>query len=340
VKAVVAGAPGCVEWIELDEPAVELGGVVLRPLACGICSTDVKQVRAGYEGGPRYALGHELVGEVIAAGEGAAWSPGDQVAAVPYLPCGACAYCREGQPTLCPHLFEVTLQPGALAERVLVPRALAERGLFPLPPELPLATAALAEPIGCCVQAVEACAVRPGMSVLVVGDGPMGLMNATVARAYGAQPVLVAGLTPQRLAVARQHYADAVIDAGAGDLGVEVRERTGGRGADVVIVAVSSAEAILAGLEGLRPGGVLNAFAGVPQDTILPLDLRRLHYEQWLLTGSFGLAPVHLERALRLLASGQAQAGPLITATFAFEDIQAAMDYALEMQGLKAVVLF
>jgi L-iditol 2-dehydrogenase len=340
VKAVVAGAPGCAEWIEVDEPALEPGSVILQPLACGICSTDVKQVRAGYQGGPRYVLGHELVGEVIATGKDAPWRPGDRVAAMPYLPCGVCAYCQAGQPTLCPHLFEVTLQPGGLAEKVLVPGELARRGLFPLPAALPLAAAALAEPLGCCVQAVEACGLQPGMPVLVVGDGPMGLMNAIVARAYGAQPILIAGLTPQRLAIAREHYADRVIDASMGDLGTAVREETGGRGADVVIVAVSSAEAAQAGIEGLRPGGVLNAFAGVPQGTTLPLDLRRLHYEQWHLTGSFGLAPAHLERALELLANGQAKVEPLITATFAFEEIPAAMDYALRMQGLKAVVLF
>jgi len=97
VKAVVAGSPGQVEWIEVGEPTVEPGGVLLRPLACGICSTDVKLVRAGYSGGPRYALGHELVGEVVGVGEGAKWRIGDRVATAPYIPCGDCYYCRYGQ---------------------------------------------------------------------------------------------------------------------------------------------------------------------------------------------------------------------------------------------------
>jgi len=121
VKAVVAGSPGQIEWIEIDEPAVELGGVLLRPLACGICSTDVKLVRAGYDGGPRYALGHELVGEIVAVGGVTRWQVGDRVAAAPYVPCGNCYFCCHGQPTLCPHLFENGLNPGGLAERVAVP---------------------------------------------------------------------------------------------------------------------------------------------------------------------------------------------------------------------------
>ena len=340
MKAAVAGSPGQVEWLELDEPSIEPGGVLLRPLACGICTTDVKLVRAGYQGGPRYALGHELVGEIVAVGRGSRWSIGDRVAAAPYLPCGECYYCRYDQPTLCPHLFESTLNPGGLAERVGVPKALAERGLYPLPPHLAVEVAALAEPIGCCVQAMEACHVTDGDSVLVVGDGPMGLMNAAVARAYGAQPVILAGMTPHRLATARAHYADAIVDVRDKDLRRCVAALTGDRGADAVIVAVSNAEAVEGGLTALRPGGVLNAFAGVPEGITLSLDLRQLHYEQWRLTGSFGVGPAHVAQALRLLAEGQVEAAPLVTATFPFKETPEAVTYAMSLAGLKAVVVF
>jgi len=340
VKAAVAGQAGRVEWIELDEPAIGPGEVLLRPLACGICSTDVKLVYAGYSGGPRYALGHELVGEVVGVGEESEWRIGDRVAAVPYIPCGTCYYCRHGQPTLCPHLFENSLNPGGLAERVGVPKALAERGLFSLSPNLSVKIAALAEPIGCCVQAVDYCHLTAGDSVLVVGDGPMGLMNAAVAGARGARPVIVAGMTAHRLAVAREHYADAVVNVSDEDLRQRVADLTDGRGADVVIVAVSSAEAIESGLTALRPGGVLNAFAGVPQGTTVTLDLRQLHYQQIHITGSFGVGPEHVKQALRLLSEEQVDARPLITGVFPFERADEAVAHAAEQAGLKAVVVF
>jgi L-iditol 2-dehydrogenase len=340
VKAVVAGSPGQVEWVEVSEPTVEAGGVLLRPLTCGICSTDVKLVRAGYSGGPRYALGHELVGEVVAVGEGAKWRIGDRVAAAPYVPCGDCYYCRHGRPTLCPHLFENSLHPGGLAERVGVPKALAERGLFSLSPDFPVEIAALAEPIGCCVQAMDACHVTAGDSVLVVGDGPMGLMNAAVAQAYGARSVIVAGMTPHRLAAAREHYADAVVNVNDEDLRQRVADLTEGRGADVVIAAVSSAEAVESGLKALRPGGVLNAFAGVPQGTTVTLDLRQVHYQQIHLTGSFGVGPEHVEQALRLLSGGRINAPPLITGLFPFERTAEAVAHVANQVGLKAMVVF
>ena len=345
MKALVAGQPGRTEWIEMDEPTIGPGEVLLRPLACGICTTDVKFVRAGYTGGPRYALGHELVGEVVAAGEDARWRVGDRVAAAPYLPCGSCHYCLHGQPTLCPHLFENSLLPGGLAERVRIPRQLAERGLFPLPEGLPLSIAALAEPVGCCVQGVEDCGVTAGDAVLVVGDGPMGLLCAAVARAYGASLVIIAGLTPHRLAVAvgagfPRRYADAVIHVGEQDLSERMAALTGGRGADVVIVAVSGAEAVEAGLGALRRGGALNIFAGVPEGTTIPLDLRQVHYGQIRITGSFGVGPYHVAQALRLLASRQMDFAPLVTATFPFEEAPEAIAYAMNQVGLKAVVVF
>lgn len=326
--------------MEMKEPVIGPGDVLLRPLACGICTSDAKLVRAGYTGGPRYALGHELVGEVVAAGEGARWQVGDRAVAAPYLPCGFCHYCLHGQPTLCPHLFENSLIPGGLAERVRIPRPLAERGLFPVPEGLSAQVAALAEPVGCCVHGVEDCAVTAGDAVLVVGDGPMGLLCAAVARAYGAALVVIAGLTPHRLAVAREHYADAVLHVEEEDLRERVAQLTEGRGADVVLVAVSSAEAVEAGLSALRCGGAINVFAGVPEGTTIPLHLRRVHYGQVRITGSFGVGPAHVARALRLLASGRVDVTPLVTATFPFKEAPEAVAYAVNQTGLKAVVTF
>jgi len=340
VKAIVPGEPGRAEWMEMEEPAIGPGEVLLRPLACGICTSDVKLVRAGYTGGPRYALGHELVGEVVATGERARWQVGDRVAAAPYLPCGSCYYCLHGRPTLCPHLFENSLSPGGLAERVRIPRPLAERGLFPLPEGLPPAIAALAEPTGCSIQGVKDCGVTAGDAVLVVGDGPMGLLCAAVARAYGAALVVVAGLTPHRLAVAHEHYADAVVHVGEENLRERVAHLTGGRGADVVLAAVSNAEAVEAGLGALRRGGALNVFAGVPEGTTIPLDLRVVHYGQIRITGSFGVGLYHVAQALRLLASGQVDTASLVTATFPFEETLEALAYAMNRVGLKVVVVF
>ncbi len=339
MKGVTVGQPGEVAWVDYEDPVLGVGEMIISPLACGICTTDVKTVKQGADGGNRYALGHELVGRVLAADPHLHWQVGQRVVVAPYVPCGACYYCRHDQPTLCSRLFENSLVPGGLAERVRVPRQLAERGALAVPETLADERAALAEPVGCAVKGIEDSGVQAGDSVLVVGDGPMGLICAAVARAYGARPVMVAGLTPHRLDLARQ-FAEATLNVATVELRAAVKELTGGRGADQVIVAVSDAPALEAGLTALRPGGTLNAFAGVPKGTTVTIDLRRLHYEQYHLTGSFGVGPEHLAKALHLIHTGALDAQALITARFPFHQAAEAVAYAANRVGLKAMVLF
>jgi L-iditol 2-dehydrogenase len=339
MKGVTVGQPGEVVWLEYPDPSLGPGEVLLAPLACGICTTDVKMVKQGSDGKNRYALGHELVGRIAAADAESTWTVGQRVVVAPYVPCGACYYCRQHQPTLCSQLFENSLVPGGLAQRVRLPRRLAERGVLLVPAHLSDEAAALAEPVGCAVQGVEDSGLRPGAAVLIVGDGPMGLICAAVARAYGAGPLMVAGLSPLRLQAAAR-LADATIDVGATDLRSAVQALTDGRGADVVMVVVSDGPALEAGLSALRPGGTLNAFAGVPKGTTLALDVRRLHYQQIHLTGSFGVGPEHMARALHLIAAGRIDTSALITARFPFAQTAEAVAYAADRVGLKAMVVF
>lgn len=339
MKAAAAGQPGKIQIMDFPDPKVGKNDVMLATLACGVCATDLKSILKGSDK-PEYALGHEIVGKVIEAGELSGWAIGQRAVAAPYLPCGACHYCRNGQPTLCKRLFDTSLYPGGMAERVFIPADLVKRGLMTVPENLSDEHAALAEPLGCVIKGIEDSRVKTGDSVLVIGDGPMGLMAAAVARAYGAFPVIVAGLTPNRLEAARQDFADIVIDVTKGDLESEVKKYTAGRGADVVISAVSAGETLMTAIQCVRPGGVVNAFAGVPDGTTIPLDVRQLHYKQISLTGSFGTSPDHMVKALQLLAYQKVPGSAIVTACFPFSKVQEAVDYAAERHGLKAVVTF
>ncbi len=280
------------------------------------------------------------MGRVVETGEHSIWSIGQRVVAAPYLHCGACHYCRNGQPTLCDRLFDISIYPGGMAEQVFIPAEMASRGLIPVSDGLSSEYAALAEPLGCVIKGIEDSRVKTGDSVLIIGDGPMGLMAASVAKAYGAFPVIVAGMTPSRLDAARHHFADMVIDITQSDVENEVRKFTGGRGADIVIAAVSLGETVLDAIHCVRPGGVVNAFAGVPNGTTIPLDIRLLHYKQLNLTGSFGTAPEHMAKALRLLEHKKVPADAIVTAIYPFSKIQDAVDHAFQRQGLKTIITF
>ncbi len=334
-----AGKPGQVQMIEFPERELNDGEILVAPLACGICANDVKLVSKGSTE-TKYALGHEVAGTIVKIAGEVIWKVGQRVVFLPYLPCGDCYYCYHNQPTLCVNLFRSYPIPGGLANRVIIPRAMVERGLIPVPEGMPAEAAALAEPVGCAVKGIEDAGVKPGDSVLVVGDGPMGIISAAVARAYGASPVVVAGLTPHRLKTAGDHFADAVIHVGEQDLVSAVQALTGGRGADVVIAAVSSGDALNNAVRAVRPGGTVNAFAGVPEGTVLNLDVRQLHYKQIHLTGSFGISPANAAKAIHLIDTGRIDWQPLLSARFPFEKTAEAIEYAAQRIGLKPVVVF
>jgi L-iditol 2-dehydrogenase len=341
MRGLAAGKPGEALMFDFPQPVLDDGGLIVKPLACGICSTDVKMVARGSGDTIEYALGHEVAAEIVEVSDGEKrWEVGQKIVAAPYLPCGECYYCQHSQPTLCENLFGVFLEPGGLAEFVKIPSDIAARGTFLIPDDMPVDIAALAEPFGCVIKGIEDVGLQDGDSVLIIGDGPMGSIAAAVSRYYGANLVIVAGMTPHRLEVVDEHYADVVIDVSQSDLLSEVGKHTQGHGADIVIAAVSSAEALSSAIECVRPGGWVNAFAGVPDGTTIALDLKKLHYQQYFLTGSFGVGPNHLAKALEMFASGQVDAAPIISAHFPFAQAIEAVAFARDQVGLKAMVTF
>jgi threonine dehydrogenase-like Zn-dependent dehydrogenase len=166
------------------------------------------------------------------------------------------------------------------------------------------------------------------------------MITTMVSKYYGADLVMVSGMTPHRMEVIGEQYADIVVDVTQRDLWAEVEKATKGRGADVVMSTVSSAEALETGIQCVRPGGSVNAFAGVSDGTTIDLDIRKLHYKQFVLTGSFGVAPHHLYKAMELFKSGRIDVGSVLTASFPFGEADEAIAYVRDRIGLKATVTF
>jgi L-iditol 2-dehydrogenase len=339
VKAAAASQPGQVIIADFPEPQAGEGDVVVETLACGVCATDVKLVQKGAKE-LKYALGHEMVGRIAQAPKGGRWMVGQRVVVAPYLPCGQCYYCQHNQAALCTRLYEIFPLPGGLSERILVPAEMARRGLFPVPKEMSDALAALAEPLGCVLLGLEASHLKAGDSLLVIGDGPMGQLTAAAGKALGAAPVIVAGMTGHRLACAKQYFADVAVDVTREDLKAIVSSHTGTRRADVVLVAVSSGEALSTGLANVRAGGTVNFFAGVPDGTKIELDIRKVHYQQFYLTGSSGTTPEYMTKALAMLHSSRVDFSKVITASYPFAQTGEAVAYVERQLGLKSMVLF
>lgn len=339
MKGAAAGKPEEVIFVDYPTPEAGEDDLLLAPTACGVCATDVKQVQKGALD-TRFALGHEVVGKITKASQSQEWKIGQRVAVAPYLPCGNCFYCKRDQEALCSHLYEISISPGGMAEEVLIPGELGRRGTFALPDDLADEAAVLAEPLGCVLKGLEDSHFYAGGSLLVIGDGPMGQLASATGRALGAERVIMAGMTEHRLQLAMKYFDVTGVDITKVELINEVMRQTEDRGADCVVVTVSSGEAVADGISCVRPGGTVNAFAGVPDGTEIPLDVRKLHYRQYHLTGSSGVTPKHIKMALELLCNADVDFSKVVTATFPFDRAGDAVAYVANRIGLKAMVTF
>jgi L-iditol 2-dehydrogenase len=212
--------------------------------------------------------------------------------------------------------------------------------MFAIPDTMSDELAALAEPLGCVIMGLEDAHLQAGDTLLVIGDGPMGQLAAAAGKAFGCRQVIMSGMTGHRLEAARGVFADRAVDIRQENLEQVVTDGTEKRGADVVLVTVPSGETLVEGISLVRPGGWVNAFSGVPDGTHIELDVRKLHYQQYHITGSSGLAPIHMKKALDLMQVGAVDFSRVISARFPFPRVPEAVDYMEKRVGLKAMVTF
>ncbi len=321
------------------KPTPNAGEVVLRVSACGICATDLKTFQRGHPLIPVGAvLGHEIAGVIAEIGaDVTGWQVGERVAVAPYLGCGQCYFCQRGHFSLCEKLYAAFLEPGGFAEWVRVPARLVQQGMFRLNANVDDATGTLFEPLACCLHGLRVLDLTPRDSLLIIGDGTMGLLQAELARHIGAKPILVSGVTPHRLARA-QRAADAVIDPREKNLVAEVKRLTNDYGADKVLLSVPDARLLDDAMQCVARGGTINLFAGLPSKETLALSAFRVHYDEVRIVGSFGFGPADFRQAVELVNAHALDLAGIVTRTVRFDDLLAAFHAAGE-RDIKSVVV-
>jgi L-iditol 2-dehydrogenase len=274
------------------------GDVRVRPLAVGVCGTDVHILEGRFPAAAPVVLGHEIAGLVEAVGadvEGV--SGGELVTIEPHLYCGACRYCRLGREHLCvrKRAFGVHLD-GGLAEAVVVP----VRNVYRLPPGLDPRIGCLAEPVSCCVHAIDRLAPVSGTSALVLGAGPIGWILTRLARLSGLTPLVVVEPRAQRRDAALAAGADAAFDPGDVAWQERVRELSGDEGFDCVVDAVGSAALVEAAITLAARGGTVLVVGVAPPDATVPIQPFDLYARELRIVAS-AINPYTQQRAVELL---------------------------------------
>ena len=322
------------------------GEAQVRVAAVGICGSDLHTYLDGRIGDTRLGgplvLGHEFAGVVVAVGpnardgHGHPLTPDTRVAVEPAQPCNACEPCRTGHPNLCPnHRFAgVWPTDGALQEYLNVPADTC----FPVPEAIGNIEAALLEPLGVALHAVDLGHVRVGHSVAVIGAGSIGLLCGAVALRAGASPLLMTDRLPARLDAARRLGAHA-IHAEEADPAKAILARTGGRGVDVAFeCAWSTPDAVAQAVDVLRPGGRL-VVVGISSDDTL--CFRHSAVRRKGLTIALCRRMKHTyPRAITMVASRTIDVVQLVTHRLPLDDTAAALDLAASYRDgvIKAVV--
>lgn len=264
---------------DVDDPGKPgPGQVLIRVTAVGICGSDLHSYEDGRIGDTvvqqPLILGHEFGGEVLVCGEDARdgndqpLHPGQRVAVDPAQPCLRCDLCLKGHPNLCRRLHFCGLWPddGALCERMLVPA----HGCFPVPDAISDAAAALLEPLGVALHAVDLARLRLARSVAVLGCGPIGLLIIRLAQLAGADPIYASDCFPWRVAAARAWGASDAWSCIEENSVERVAQMTEGRGVDVVFEAAWADESVAEAAEMARPGGRV-VLVGIPSADVLTM---------------------------------------------------------------------
>lgn len=343
LKAAVLHGANDIRIQDYRQPELAPGMVLIRNRNVGICGSDLHYYQEGFCGAfvpdRPFVLGHELSGEVAAAGDGVhSVRPGQRVTVNPARNCGFCAYCKSGRINLCRKTIMLgsasTTPPtdGAFAEFVAV-RA---DQCHLLPDGIDDALGALMEPFAVALHAVKRAGPVSGKRVLVAGGGAIGLLVAIAARAFGATPVAVSDPVAARRAKATALAADAALDPSDKDFEQQVRALAGD-GFDLVFEASGAPPALRAAFDVVRPGGAIVQI-GTLGAADIPLPANLLMIREIAYIGSMRYGDVFGE-AIRLVASGRVHLQPLLTTVFPIGECAQALRFAADKsQALKVQI--
>ncbi len=343
MRAAVLEGPGRMVVQDVPVPAIDDDGALVRVRACAVCGSDIRMF---HHGNPRLVppaiMGHESAGDIVAVGRNVTkFRVGDRVAIGADVPCGECAFCEAGFGNNCQINYAMGYQfQGSFAEYVPLNRTVVAHGpVHRLPDHVSYDEGALAEPLGCVLNALELASVRLGDTVVIIGAGPIGCIIIGAARMMGAAKVIMVQRSRPRLEMARQFGADVYICGAEEDAVARVLEETGGLGADVILTACPSPQAQVDAINMAKNRARVNFFGGLPKtQSQVTLDTNIIHYKELFVMGAHGCVPRHHHLAVSLIASGKMDMKPFISHRFALEQAADAFEAAESHAGMRVII--
>jgi L-iditol 2-dehydrogenase len=325
-------------------PQIGAGELLVKVHTCGVCGTDLKKIATGSHSAPRI-FGHETSGVVAAVGAGVSnFVPGERVVVFHHIPCRECYYCRHRTFAQCATYKKVGctagFEPsgGGFAEYVRVMSWIVDQGTVKIPDGVSFEQACFVEPVNTCMKGIQALRLQAGETVLTIGQGPIGIILSVLAQRAGAS-VITSDLYPERLKIGASLGLQVSIDASQEDVTHSVRQRTEGRGADAVILAVGSNSLIRPAVDAARPGGRVLLFAQTQRGEVV-VDPAAICVDEKALVGSYSASVDLQNESVQFVMNREMDLERLISHRFPLQESAQALDFAAHPQpaSMKVVV--
>jgi len=344
MKAAVYRGRQDVRLEDVPVPEIGAGEILVRVHTCGVCGTDLKKIATGSHSAPRI-FGHETSGVVARLGAGVReFAVGDRVMVFHHIPCRDCFYCRNKTFAQCETYKKVgctagfEASGGGFSEYVRVMDWIVQKGTIRIPEGISFEQASFVEPVNTCLKGIKTLRLRSGETVLVIGQGPIGLILANLAQRAGAR-VITSDLYPARLTIANSFGLSETIDASKADAVQVVRGMTEGRGADAVILAVGGSGLIRPAMDAARPGGRVLLFAQTTRGEA-SIDPAAVCVDEKTLLGSYSASVDLQEESVRFVMNREMDLERLISHRFPLAQSVEALKLAAHPQpeSMKVVI--
>ena len=308
MKAAVVEAIDKMVVKEVEKPTIDDNGMLVKVKACAVCGSDIRIFHSGNNRVEYPAIiGHEISGEVVEVGKNVTrFAVGDRIAIGADVPCGECAFCVAGIGNNCQINYAMGYQfQGGFAEYLPLNSTVVNYGpICKIPDNMSYEQGALAEPLGCVLNALELSPVKLGDVVVIIGAGPIGCMIVEVAKKMGASKVILVQRSRGRLEMAMKTVnADVFVCSSEEDAVKKVLDETDGLGADVIFTACPSPEAQQDAIVMAKNRAIVNFFGGLPKDKEqVEINTNVIHYKELFVTGAHGAMPIHHRKAVELIS--------------------------------------
>jgi L-iditol 2-dehydrogenase len=344
MHAAVYRGEGRVSIDEVPVPQIGPGEILVRVESCGICHTDLKKIEYDLLPPPRI-YGHETAGQVVAAGEGAGFQPGDRVAVFHHIPCQNCFYCQRKLFAQCATYKKVGVTAGyepaggGFGQYVRVMDWIVKRGVVRIPGGITYEEASFIEPLNTCLKAVVQADPQPGDCALIQGQGPIGMLFTMLLARRGVK-IAVTDTMPERLALGLKFGASEAWNPKTEDVASRMKGFSGGRGADLVIAATSAKGLVEEAVRATRPGAKILLFAQTSAQERVEVSGADICVGERMLFGSYSASVELQEESARLVFSRELPVAELISHRIGLNDWPEGYRLALhpDAKSLKIIV--